>query len=156
MSGALDHSPAEIIRGLLVQLGLGVNPDDDPGVAWPAYYSLTPDKANECITVVDTTGITHGRTHVDGITQEKYGIQISVRSTHVASGRRKAQDIAQAMDEDVLRNQITLDVTTGSASASYLIQSVTRQGSVLSPGIEPGTNRRLFTANFLASIRALD
>lgn len=156
MSGALDHSPAEIIRGLLVQLGLGVNPDDDPGVEWPAYYSLTPDKANECITVVDTTGITQGRTHVDGVTQEKYGIQISVRSTYVATGRRKAQEIAQAMDEDVLRTQITLEVTTGSASASYLVQAVTRQGNVLSPGIEPGTNRRLFTTNFLASIRALD
>lgn len=154
MSGYLDHSAAEIIRGLLVQLGLGTHPDD--AGSWPVYYSLTPAQSAEAITVVDTVGTTQGRTHTDGITQEKYGIQISVRSTTVITGRRKAALIAQAMDEDVLRNQITLDVNTGTGSALYMVQSMTRQGGILSPGIEPGTNRRLFTLNFLASVRSLD
>jgi hypothetical protein len=73
MSGSLDHFPADIIRQLLIDLGvgLGVTATD-----WPAFSQKEPDSPDNVITVFDTMGRDLGRTNPDMVRSERYGIQV--------------------------------------------------------------------------------
>jgi hypothetical protein len=53
MSGSLDHFPADIIRQLLIDLGVGL---DVTATDWPAFSQKEPDSPDNVITVFDTMG----------------------------------------------------------------------------------------------------
>jgi len=95
MAGTLAHSPAEIVRQLLVDLELGVNP---PSAGWQAYSTSEPTSPDNVITVYDTAGRSHGRDSVINDRQEHHGIQVRVRSATFRDGWLKSNIIAQALD----------------------------------------------------------
>lgn len=155
MSGLLDHAAGEVVRQLLVDLGLGTHANDNPQGSWPIYHDHLPDSPNEALCVYNTDGRLQGRTQVDGYMQEFYGIQIMIRALTPKAGTDKARKLAYALDHRILRNQVT--VTDHSDSASYLVQAVTRVGNIISLGREtPTTERRTFTINGVASLYMLD
>lgn len=147
MSGALNHSPADIIRRLLVTLGKGVLPSAGTTSNWPIGL-VESDKPDNCITVYDTAGYQDGRLMVDGEQQEHPGVQIRIRSATRDVGYAKANAIAEALDKSVYDNALTI------GSDEYLVHSVSRTGTVIDLGDEVGiSKRRLFTINAVVTLR---
>lgn len=148
MSGALNHSPAEVIRQLLADLSLVSITENE---TWFCFVQLMADAPNQAVCVYDTDGIIHGRTHIDGDTQEHYGIQVKVRSELPRAGRLKAQAILRAFDTDVRRTAVTLD------GSHYVVEAITRNGSVIPLGPEVGVSRRRqFTLNALVALYMIE
>lgn len=149
MPGLLLHSPADVVRQLLVDLGLGIDYADDR-TDWALFASGEPDLPDNCITVYDTTGLDEGREMVSGERQEHHGLQIRVRSKTQAVGFAKARDISVALDEDVYQETVAVD------GDSYLVWAVRRTGDPLFLGKDaPNSKRNLFTINATVSLRAV-
>lgn len=149
MSGSLAHSPADILRQLLVDLDLGSYPANPPD-AWPVYVASEPDRPDECVTVYDTAGRPQGRLQVSGEKPELHGVQVRVRSARPPEGWAKARTIAVALDESVYAETVTM--TGGS---SYCVHSVTRTTDVVPLGKEsPQSKRSIFVLNALVCLRA--
>lgn len=146
MSGLLDHSPADVVRQLLVDLSLATTPED--GGAWPAYVGRVPDSPDEAMILTDTAGIDHGRTAPDGVRHEHHGFQIMLRARTHEDGYPKARAVAVALDEDVSLASVVV------RSATYLVHTITRTTDVIPLGREsPASDRRLFTINALVALR---
>lgn len=147
-AGPLLHSPADILRWLLVQLGLGT----DPGNAgsWPVYCSSEPHAPDNCITTYDTEQRGDGRSQISGEMFQHYGVQIRIRSVDHPTGYVKANALANALDQSVYQEVVTVSGTR------YLIHAVSRSSAVLPLGKEvPASKRSLFTINLLVSLRLL-
>jgi hypothetical protein len=95
MSGSLDHFPADIIRQLLIDLGVGL---DITATDWPAFSQKEPDSPDNVITVFDTMGRDLGRTNPDSVRSERYGIQVRVRGGDIDATGVRARSIAMALD----------------------------------------------------------
>ena len=163
MPGALNHSPAKIVRDLLVANapnGLALGSDPESAGTWPVYYSRrteteestvaaadrTPDNT---ITVFDSANARDaGSTMTDGERQEHHGIQIMVRSAKDGTGWAKARAIAVALDAVKLTDGYR--VTIG--GSTYVIDCFDRTTDVISLGKEPNSNRRLFSINLVAML----
>ena len=142
MSGELNHSPADIMRYLLVNLDLGSDPDVGTNLGdWPIYVSTEPSLPDDVITVFGTTAIHQGRLQVDGEVQERDGIQIRVRSVGYPIGYAKIKAIATALDEVLYMDGVLID------SDSYAVHSWVRTSGPLELGKQPETKRELFTLN---------
>ena len=145
MSGALTHSPADIVRNLLINLGLGTTPSVSG--SWHIYSDLEPGTPDSVITVYNTTSVIHGRRMTDGETNEHHGILIRIRDANPKSGYTKSRAIARSLDVDVFLNTVVFD------SSTYTIQSISRN-DVFSIGKERPTSRRnLFTINAICALR---
>ncbi len=147
MSGALDHSPANIVRHLLIQLSLGIEPVAGSTTSWQVFCTGEPSNPDEVITIYGTAAKSFGRLHINGETIEKHGIQVRVRSSSPTVGGDKARAIARALDVSVLRTYVTVD------DAQYLVHSITRTSDVLELGKDPDSHRYLFTINAVATLR---
>ena len=148
MPGTLTHSPADVMRWLLIDMGHGTDPATEPLGLWPAYAGGEPATPDEVITVYDTAGVIDGFTMTDGEAQERHGIQIRVRSATHRRGYNKSRAIAVALDQDVYQETVTIDGT------AYLVWTATRTTDVLAIGKESPTSKRsIFTLNALVSMR---
>ena len=148
MSGSLGHSPADIIRWLIIGLSYGTDPDDD--LTWPIYCASEPTAPDNCMTVYDTTAIDQGRRSFGGRRELFYGFQIRVRATDHETGWVKANNVATGLDASVLRNSVTIGGNT------YCVHSINRDGGVIALGRDvANTKRRLFTINGVADITQL-
>jgi hypothetical protein len=144
MSGPLDHFPADIIRQLLIDLGVG---SEVTAADWPAFSQREPDSPDNAITVFDTMGRDLGRTNPDMVRSERYGIQVRVRGGDIDATGIRARSVAMALDS-VVRHLVALDTTL------YLVLSFVRSGPVLRLGIDaPSSGRWIFVVNGLASLR---
>ena len=141
----LSHSPADIVRYLLIALARGSLPEDE--AAWPIYVSQEPDTPDSCITVYDTSGILEGRAQVSGEIQEHYGIQIKVRAASTTVAYAKISEVNNWIDESVRNNLVIID------SSQYLVYAITRKGGILSLGKELSASKRnLYTVNAIVSL----
>lgn len=148
----LAHSTAEIMQRALIDLGLGTDPTDSPQGAWPVHDGTEPDKPDDCMTVRATTGREDGRAMPTGERLEHYGFQVRLRATDKPTGIAKAWAVAVALDQTLYDLRVSLDLSAG-GSQSYLVQCVTRSGTVNELGPEKANTRReLFTINGLATI----
>jgi hypothetical protein len=136
------HSPADVVRWMIVGLGLGTDPS--AAAAWPVYAEGEPPAPDETITVYTTDGVDSPRTMSDGATNGTCGFQVRVRSVRHDSGFQKASEIANKLtDPEFVRN---LTVTVG--ASDYLVYSVDYTGNVIPLGKEsPDSRRSLFTVN---------
>ena len=151
MPGSLTHSPAVVVKHLLVALSQGTLPENDG--SWPVYATQEPTKPDSTITVYDTTGITGDRDTPTNERPENNGIQVRVKSPNYAAGYTKSSAIALAMD-GVTKNAVNIPDATGTGSTDYTVWTVIRTSDVLSLGKESPTSRRdLFTINALVSLR---
>lgn len=155
MSGALTHSPADVLRRVLIALGLGTDPDAEPLGLWPIYAAAQPDTPDNVITLYDTVSVLQGRAMVTGEVMEQHGVQVRVRAATHDLGYQKARAVVVAMDESVYQESVTLDDPgVGTAASSYLVHAVSRRGGILALGKElPASKRSLFTVNALVSVR---
>jgi hypothetical protein len=151
MSGLLNHSPAEIVQQLLIDLEYGDDVDfTGTGTSYPVYHGTMPEVEADCICVTDTEGMLHARDMVAGHRQEHHGFQVRIRSESIASGGQKARAIAHDFDSSVYQNTVVI------GSDTYSVQSITRTSAVIYIGPEVGTSRRyLFSVNATVSVRQL-
>jgi hypothetical protein len=144
---SLEHSPADVLRWLLIHLGVGTDPTT--GGSWPIHASSEPDLPDNLITVYDTAGTTDGRIHRTGETAEHRGVMVQVRGTSQPTAWAKADSVKVALDESLSNELVTVD------DAEYIVHAATRHSGPLSLGREPSTNRFLFTINAVVSLRQI-
>lgn len=144
----LIHSPADIIRYLLISQGKGSEPSDD--LDWPMFTSSEPTIPDNCITTYDTSGVLQGRIQYSGEMVEHYGFQIRVRGSDHNTAWRKMNDIKTQMDQGVRLDTVNIN------SSIYLVEAITRSGGILALGKESPTSQRLvFTLNAIVALRQL-
>lgn len=137
----LAHSPAHILRQLLIQLGQAGDVSDAGTATWPITVGSEAPTPDDVITSYDQAWIEDGRSMIDGETFHHYGCQLRVRSLSRTTGFAKAVELHRALDQDVYDELVTID------GVQYLVHSVSGT-SVLALGTEGGTSRRwLFTVN---------
>lgn len=142
------HSPADIIRTLLITLGGGSDPESNS--AWPIFSDREPTAPDESITVYNTEGRFDGRV-MTGEIQGPRGIQVRVRSKTPASGWAKSSLLRTLMAEGIHRDYVTV------GAARYLVQSVAKIGNVIALGKEsPTSQRNIFTINAVTTITQCD
>ncbi len=148
----LTHSPAQIIRDLLVDLGLGVLPSD--GGSWPIFITSIPDSPDSIVTIIDTLGTSDGRIQPTGEAAEHPGIHIEVRASNYQTGWEKANAIRVALSETILRNSVTIEDNIGTGTTAYTVYAVTRIGGIIPLGKElPTSKRELFAINATVALR---
>lgn len=135
----LFHTPAYIVRTMMIDMDLGAVPSTS--AVWPIYVSQEPSDPDNVITVYDTVGVKQGRIMFNGEVLERYGIQVRVRSANHVDGYVKADTVKIALDKDVYRRKVQVDDTV------YRLHAFTRPGAPLSLGKQPETRRDLFTIN---------
>jgi hypothetical protein len=140
----LTNSPADVLRWLIVQLGLGTNPDDDG--SWPVYDSNEPSSPDDLIVVYDTAGEIQGREHHSGRSLEHYGAQIQVRGSSKAVAWAKVDALVQSLEESVKNTLVTVSTLT------YIIHAVTRRSGPMLLGREPATSRVLYSLNVVFTV----
>lgn len=147
--GAIDpslpmlHSPADVVRWLLVDLGYGTDPAD--AGAWPIFVSAEPSIPSNCVTCYDTQGLDGGRISTTGERIEQPGVQIRVRGNDHATSYEKAMAIATAIDETVYQNTVTIDGT------SYSVHQISR-GQILAMGRDGVSARMIHTINLICTL----
>lgn len=143
----MTYSPADVVRFALIELDLGNLPPDTP---WPIYAFSEPDAPDDVVTLYDTTGRAHGKTHYDGESQLHHGIQVRVRAARPDKGYTKAKAIATALDQQIDGTEVTVD------RVDYRIHAAHVVGDVLFIGKEiPESKRSIFVLNILTSVRQL-
>ena len=152
MSGNLTHSPAQIIRDLLVDLGLGVLPS--AGGLWPIFVTGIPDSPDSIITITDTLGTSDGRLQPTGEATEHPGFQVAIRDANHQDGWEKANAIRVALSETILLNTVSITDNVGTGTSTYTVHAVSKIGGVIVLGKElPTSKRHLFTINATVALR---
>lgn len=148
----LNHSPEDILQQLLIDLSLAsaVGTDDE----WPVYSGNMPDtedEDDESIMTRNTAGIRSRRFHVDGSVDERFGLQVMVRSG-TTNAYLKALEISRALlrKSTVYRREVEVDLST------YRIHAISQSGPVNDLGYQRGTKRRLASLNLLMSVELID
>lgn len=145
----LETPIADIIRDLLIHFGCGSSPEFTPGDTspWPVYVSQEPDTPDNVVTVYDTSGITEGRIHNDGVVPEQMGILVRVRSVDYVTGWAQMNKIVETADEKIYRNRVLVK------GILYLVHSMTRRGAINSLGrFQQAGDREALTANFTVTL----
>jgi len=151
---ALTHSPADIVRQLLVDLGLAVDPAwmgaRDVAVGWPAFAHTEPPQPDDCITVRETDPQDDGP-DMHGNLYFHHGCQVRFRSSVQNDGQNKARAVQTFLFQpsNVQRRTVTLD------SVNYEVWCVI-PGGVLNLGMNVPTDKRfLVTLNIRVPIRVI-
>ena len=153
MSGALIHSPADIIRNLLIDLSQGTAPADSD--AWPIYVAQEPDSPDSVITIYNTLGTRQGR-FMFGEVQEKPGFQVRVRDPEHYSGFEKVQAITIALDNMASNTVVEVGDDAGTGNQSYTVYAITGRLGVIALGRDtPRTKMHLFTINAVVTVRQI-
>lgn len=150
MPGLLLHSPANIVKNLLVSLGMGVDPITPPAIplAWSVFVNSRPQTPDNLIVVYDAEGREHGRAHVSGERQLHHGVQIELRSDTYRVGYERVRAMAVSLDQDVYQETVTI------AGVDYRVHAITRTSDVSSIGKEsPTSKRNIFHIDCLVSVR---
>lgn len=122
MAGSLLHSPADVIRHLMVARGYGTLPSSNG--AWPISVDKENKGAESTITVYNDEGIDRGRIMIDGHRPNLEGYQIRFRSTDPKAAWLKARAVAVAMDALYL---VTVPINDeGGVRRYYTVHSVNR------------------------------
>ena len=150
MSGALTHSPARVLRQLLIDQGLGVA-YSSATTAWAIRVNEgLKDVPDNAIFLQDTVGNKFAKRMDDGEVQENPGVQVIVRAggaTAEQTGNDKARTIMTTLDPLKLQT-VTID------SSTYTVHNISRSGGVNALGTEEGKSMRyLFSLNLTVALR---
>lgn len=143
----MSHSPADIVRQLLFDNGLG-----SAASAWPIFVGFFPEKPNSAMCIYDTAGLPDGRMMRTGEKIEHPAIMVEVRSVSYKEGWRKAKAIADCFDS---QERTAVSVESGD---SYLIANISRPGTILHLGVDPADKERRhsFTVNVLLTFHGIE
>lgn len=149
---------SEVIRILLIQNALGFQHTSKTAPAWSVYTAMLPAEVDKGIVIYDTAGKMDGRLMSTGEQIEHPGIMVRVRGPVYLETATKVGDIARFFDSLPPRTEVTMPAApAGPASMEgkvFVIQNISRSGSVLPTGVEEGDRiRHGFTLNAMLTIR---
>lgn len=148
-NGELEHTPADILRYLLIALGEGVLPSNWSAGLWPIANDTENQTPDAYITTYDTSASDDGRSLVTGETFQHYGVQIRVRAGSNSSAWVKCKRLQTVLDQAVINEVVAI------GDARYLVAAVDT-GNPLRIGADaPNSARRLVTMNCTVPIRQL-
>lgn len=160
MPGPLHHAPARVLLQLLVDLGLGTDPDADRSIAeaslvYPMYWDREPDKPDTLIKISDTEGRSFGNTQLEGERQEHEGIQFFIRGNDKEAIYRHMKEIAVALSTLSQRIVTIEDESgTGTLGTSYSVGSFTQTTGIIPiPTDTPQGKRVIYVLNGTCPIR---
>lgn len=129
MSGVLQHSPADIIRYMMIDLLLGIYPTST-NAPWGISVDNTPENPDNAIVVYDTMPKYNGRSHHSGLAYEHYGMSIKIRAGVLIQGFQKCNQIVVALDSQVKRRIVTIPQITYLGftipSTQYMVHAMNR------------------------------
>lgn len=96
-TGQLDDSPADVIRQLLIRLGLATDPDDKD--AWPAYAHNEPNLPDNCLTCYNVDSTVYYKTSPDMEVQEYHNVVIRCRGQTDSTAYTKLNHVAATLDK---------------------------------------------------------
>lgn len=148
MAGTLQHSPADVLRYLLIDHSMGGLPSGVSNADWSIFVDNEPDSPDNCITVYNSVSKQNGRVMV-GEVCELHGIQVRVRSQISKTGYNKIREIAVEIDENVIIDTVTI------GTATYCVHSFKRTTDIISFGKDtPNQSKRhIHTFNGLLTVR---
>jgi hypothetical protein len=149
MTGALTHSPADILRYIIIAHGWGSLPSGITNADWSVFVDNEPDRPDNCITIYNTPSKYNGRIHY-GMVQELHGIQVRIRSALSNIGYTQARGIAVELDEQLYMESVTI------GNRTYSVKSFNRKGDVLAFGKDSPTptKRSIHTFNGLLVVNS--
>ena len=135
--------PADILRQLLIQLGLGSES------VWPIFTGFFPGVPDEAMCCYDTAGKPDGRIMASGEQIIHPGVQVLLRGPDYLATREKAEAVAQALDGQ-RRTPVAIP-----GGETYLLHNVSRSGDILPLGMEEDGDRRrhLFAINSTMTVQ---
>lgn len=141
------HSPAYVLRRLLITLGVAV--DSQTG-DWSAYTGFLPDDPDTAIATYDTAGQKDGRMMATGETLIHPGAQIRVRSSDYSAAYARAKAIADGVDVVLMAS-----VVMTNPDETWIVHAISRQGDIINMGMEGEGDRRRhnFTINVTMTLR---
>ena len=145
---SLAHSPADILRRVMIAVGIGTAPEAVD--AWPVYAAGEPDVPDNVLTVYDTAGVQDSRSMIGGELSTHYGVQIRIRSKTHPVGWARADLVRHSLARGIYQAQVTIDTVT------YLVHAVVGIGTVIPLGKDgSNTKRSLFTLNAMVVIHTV-
>lgn len=138
----MDATPADVVRQLLVDLGVC---PDSATARWSAFSGHEPDGTtthDDCVTVYGTEGVDTGRLMPTGEATGYYGIQFRVRSRNEAAGWKKAAEIRTAIAETAYSDSVTVPAEQGTAEYRFLVRNFNGIGRVLRLGVVATAGQR--------------
>lgn len=129
-------NPADVVRQVLIDLGLGTEPGTAP---WPVYAKKEPSMPDDTVTVYNGPGTDDGRVmHGEG--QGLFTFIIRIRASDGDEGWSKAADILAAMETQVYRMNVEVD------GQCMCVHSFSNISNVVDIGYEsPTSERRIHT-----------
>lgn len=152
----LAHSPADVIRWLLVGLGIGTDPRNVG--AWPVWAAGEPKVPDNVITVYDTVGTDDGSVMIGprGELQGHYGFLVRVRASSHPVGWAKANAVRANLAETVYDNTVVVPTLGTVAGATYTVENCANVGHVLVLGADAANEKTfLFTVNAVVTINQM-
>lgn len=148
---SLLHSPAEVVRQLLADGGIGIKVTDPTKYPdWSVYDANEPDVPDNCITVYDVEGQQDAKLMPDSELMCHYGLKFRVRSTNKRVGWTKCNALRSFLSP---LSQRQVAVTSDQGTGTYNVWSFDRIGQVLPIGTDSSrTKRWLFTLNCISPI----
>lgn len=149
MAGSLLHSPADIIRYLMVAQGYGSLPSLSS--TWPISVGRENKEAESTITVYDDEGRDRGRIMNDGSRPVLEGYQIRFRSTDPKAAFLKARATMVAMDALYL---VTVPIAdSAGVRRYYTVHSINRGLLINLSENLPTSSHGIYVCNCLSSIK---
>lgn len=149
MSLALLHSPGNIIRWLIINLGQGTDPQQNGN--WPVYWNSEPDTPDNVITVYDTTGILDGRSQIDGEVYKHSGFQVRVRAPKARQVYNQISTLVQQLNENV--KMATVGINDDQGQAEYIVCACNQKSDIIDMKKEsPTSERSVFVVNYTAAV----
>ena len=147
MSNILEHTPAEIVAQMLVDLGQA-NKYNLAG-SWPVFFSQQPVKPDNLVVVTNIGGRIHGRNHLTGWTRKHFGIEVAARSVREGNsgdaattvGWEKINQICNALDSSVLNRSVTVS-HMNRPSVTYIVHACTRINDIRTVGPDNTNSQR--------------
>jgi hypothetical protein len=138
------HPPSDILRRLLVNAGICSENGE-----WPAFVSFLPPEPDASIGIFDTMGMPDGRLMRTGERIEHPGLQIWIRSLDYLTGWTKGYTICKEIDA------VAGVYVEYSAEEMYIVQNISRIGTLLPLGVEEesGKRRHNFSINAITTIQ---
>lgn len=152
----LTHSPADVVRWLLVRLALGT--DYRNASTWPVYAAAEPPAPDNVITVYDTAGTDDGSEMIGGELQGHYGFQVRVRALDHPTGWNKINTIRATLAEGVpasgqVGTLVVIDNPSTLPTCHYRVENIARISEVNVLGMNVANEKtRLFTLNGVVNV----
>lgn len=149
----MNHSAADIVRHVMIELGLGSLPDPADPLDWPIFVGQEPNMPDRVMTLYDTAGNLQGRIQTTGEHVQHRGFQVMLRELSSHAGMAKMLTVEKALNEEVKRLSIVIQNPTGTDDSAYLVHSISQKSGIIPLGADQeNSDRYLFTLNYTAVI----